>query len=61
LAIVYQVGAEEEASVVQAYLPGVPVVESSKLNGAPVAVLVNASYQAKPPKPDQAAEACPAA
>jgi LCP family protein required for cell wall assembly len=42
--IVLAPGADAEASVVAAYLPGVKVVESAGLRGASVAVVVNGAY-----------------
>jgi LCP family protein required for cell wall assembly len=58
-AIVYAPGSEEAAAVVGAYLPGVPLVASSKLKGATVAVLVTAAYE--PQKPDATPATCPPA
>jgi hypothetical protein len=43
--IVLAPGADAEASVVAAYLPGVKVVESAALRDASVAVVVNGAYE----------------
>lgn len=59
LTLVYRPGAEREASVVHAYLPGVRVVESAKLEGVPVAVVVDPTFQPQVVGPPGGA-GCPA-
>ena len=58
-AIVYKPGHNAEAEVVGKYLPGVKLVESAKLQGAPVAVVVTAAYTQQPPGTGGTASACP--
>ncbi|HEX6844013.1 MAG TPA: LCP family protein [Actinomycetota bacterium] len=58
-AIVYRPGSEAEASVVGAYLPGVPLVASERLRGTTVAVLVTAAYE--PQEPGAGEQQCPVA
>jgi LCP family protein required for cell wall assembly len=57
--IVYRPGADRLGSVVSAYLPGVEVVRSAALHGAPVAVVVDPSYAAPPPDASDGGAACP--
>jgi LCP family protein required for cell wall assembly len=44
-AIVYRPAARAHASVVAAYVPGIPLIESTELRGAHVAIVVPASYE----------------
>ena len=63
-AIVYAPGKEAYAGVVSAYFPSLPLVVSKHLSGAPVAVVVNASYRSQPsgsPSPAPSGSSCPAA
>jgi anionic cell wall polymer biosynthesis LytR-Cps2A-Psr (LCP) family protein len=63
-AIAYRQGDEAHAQVVSAYFPGLPIVESSELRGAHVAVVIPASYVPVVPgneENDGDAARCPAA
>jgi LCP family protein required for cell wall assembly len=58
-AIVYKPGHNAEAQVVSKYLPGVKLIESANLQGAPVAVVVTAEYTQQQPGTGGTASACP--
>jgi anionic cell wall polymer biosynthesis LytR-Cps2A-Psr (LCP) family protein len=60
-AIVFQPGQSSYAQVVGAYFPGLELVESAQLRGAPVAVVVAPSYDPSPPSQGSAGPdgACP--
>jgi LCP family protein required for cell wall assembly len=58
-AIVYKPGHNAEAQVVSKYLPGVKLIESANLQGAPVAVVVTAAYTPQQPGTGGAESACP--
>jgi len=64
-AIVYAPGKEAYAGVVSAYFPSLPVIASKHLTGAPVAIVVDASYRAQPSAspspPSSSGSPCPAA
>jgi LCP family protein required for cell wall assembly len=63
-AIVFAPGKDAYAGVVSSYFPGLPVVESPQLSGAPVAVVVTSSYRPQPsgaPSPAPSAPSCPPA
>jgi LCP family protein required for cell wall assembly len=59
-AIVYKPGDEAEAQVVGKYLPGVKLIQSAKLQGVPVAVVVTAAYTQQQPT-GGTASTCPTA
>jgi hypothetical protein len=56
-AIVFAPGQDAYANVVGGYFPSLPLIQSPKLHGAPVVVVVTATYHAAPPT---AASTCPA-
>jgi LCP family protein required for cell wall assembly len=58
-AIVYKPGHNAEAEVVGKYLPGVKLIESAKLQGVSVAVVVTAAYAQQQPGTGGTASACP--
>jgi LCP family protein required for cell wall assembly len=59
-AIVYKPGHDEEADVVAKYLPGVKFIESAKLGGVAVAVVVTGAYTQQQPS-GGTASTCPKA
>jgi LCP family protein required for cell wall assembly len=60
-AIVFQPGKDAYAGVVHSYFPNLRVVGSANLKGAPVAVVVTASYRAAHETGPPPASSCPAA
>jgi LCP family protein required for cell wall assembly len=60
MTIVYAPGHDEEVSVLAAYLPGIKVVESAALDGAPVAVVVTSAFEPAEPGSGSSSE-CPVA
>jgi len=61
-AIVYRPAASAQAQVVAAYFPTLPLVESTELRGAQVAIVVTPSYEFVPPgeTPGDDSNGCPA-
>jgi anionic cell wall polymer biosynthesis LytR-Cps2A-Psr (LCP) family protein len=61
-AIVHRASASDRAQVVAAYFPDLPVIESSALRGAHVAVVLDTSYRFVPPSggsPTAESDPCP--
>lgn len=62
-AIVFAPGQDAYAQVVAGYFPSLPLIQSSKLHGTPVAVVVTPSYRPAPsgtPAPPTPSGTCPA-
>ncbi|MDP9302106.1 MAG: LCP family protein [Actinomycetota bacterium] len=62
-AIVFAPGQDAYARVVGGYFPSLPLIQSSKLHGTPVAVVVTTTYRPAPsaiPSPSTSSGSCPA-
>jgi hypothetical protein len=62
-AIVFAPGQDAYARVVAGYFPSLPLIQSSKLHGTPVAVVVTGTYRPAPsgtPSPPTSSSSCPA-